>query len=143
VHLHIICEGAWWDSRDLSRVWHRCTGDSFIVDIQAKGTNQSRAYYASKYASKPFDAGSIPTPELLTEAVRCLHRRKLWQVGGDWKPLRLLAKPTTTITDWVYIAGLRKIFDDANNGNEAAQALISQLSACEEEKVLLPPPDQP
>lgn len=139
VHLHILSEGSWWDQRELSSTWHKCTGDSFIVDIQAKGTNASRAYYASKYASKPFDAGSIPDFEKLTDAVRNLHRRKLWQVGGTWKPLRLLAKPKCTITDWVYACSLNTLFNDAREGNPHAKELVSQLLCADEERTLVPP----
>lgn len=143
VHLHILSEGAWWDNRELSNAWHKCTGDSFIVDIQAKGTNASRAFYASKYASKPFDPGSIPSHELLTDAVRNLHRRKLWQVGGSWKSLRLLAKPKSDITDWVFACSLNQLFDDARAGKEEALALVRELTRCDEERVMLPPPDSP
>lgn len=141
VHLHMLVEGKWWDQKELSRLWHSCTGDSYIVDIQAKGTNKSRAFYASKYASKPFDAGSIPTPELLAEAVACLHRRKLWQVGGDWKSLRLLAKPKSDITDWEFQCGLNQLFYDANNGNPEAEELVKQIIGAEEENVLILPPN--
>lgn len=139
VHLHILSEGSWWDQKELSNLWHTCTGDSYIVDIQAKGTNASRAYYASKYASKPFDAGSIPDGEKLADAVRNLHRRKLWQVGGDWKSLRLLAKPKSDITDWVYACSLNTLFHDARTGNEAAQAIVAQLMNADEERTLIPP----
>lgn len=143
VHLHILLEGQWWDQKEISRLWHTCTGDSYIVDIQAKGTNASRAYYASKYASKPFDAGSIPSFEKLTDAVRNLHRRKLWQVGGSWKSLRLLAKPKPTVTDWTYACSLNSLFRDARNGDAKAQELVAVLINCEEERVLIPPPDTP
>lgn len=141
VHLHILSEGSWWDQKELSAAWHACTGDSYIVDIQAKGTNASRAYYASKYASKPFDAGSIPTPELLATAVENLHRRKLWQVGGEWKSLRLLAKPTASITDWTYACSLNTLFNDARSGQPAAMKLVHELIGCEEERVFIPPSD--
>lgn len=141
VHLHILSEGSWWDQRELSALWHTCTGDSYIVDIQAKGTNASRAYYASKYASKPFDAGGIPTPELLADAVRYLHRRKLWQVGGCWKPLRLLAKPKPTVTDWEHVCSLNALFADARRGVPQATALVEQLTHCDEERLRPPTPD--
>lgn len=133
VHLHILSEGSWWDKRELSSAWHACTGDSMIVDIQAKGTNASRAYYASKYASKPFDAAEIPSPILLSEAVCYLHRRKLWQVGGDWKSLRLLAKPKSTVTDWEWAGSLNQIFADAGRGMPEAQALVAEITKSAEE----------
>lgn len=143
VHLHVLLEGKWWDAREISRLWHACTGDSFIIDIQAKGTNASRAYYASKYASKPFDPAGIPSFERLTEAVQCLHRRKLWQVGGTWKSLRLLAKPDATVTDWQHVCSLNQLFNDARSGNPAAIALVNDLTRCHEERTLIPPPDLP
>lgn len=139
VHLHMLTEGKWWDQKELSRLWHSCTGDSYVVDIQAKGDNRSRAYYASKYASKPFDAGSLPTPELLAEAVACLHRRKLWQTGGEWRSLRLLAKPKSDVTDWEFQCGLNQLFYDADHGNEAAETLIRELVGAEEVRTLIPP----
>lgn len=138
VHYHILLEGSWWDSRDISRLWHKSTGDSFIVDIQAKGTNASRAFYAAKYASKPFSAGDIPTAALLAEAVNQLHRIRLWIIGGTWKGLKLLAKPTSTIRDWTFLCTASKLFDDARHGDEASRLIIVQLTHADEDRWSLP-----
>lgn len=141
VHLHILTEGRWWDQREISSLWHACTGDSYIVDIQAKGSNEERARYAAKYASKPFNPADVPSHEKLTDAVRCLHRRKLWQVGGAWKSLRLLAKPKCTVTDWVYACSLNALFNDARSGNAAAVALVNELVSADEERTRPLPTD--
>lgn len=141
VHFHILTEGLYWPQKELSREWHICTGNSYIVDIQAKGTNASRAYYASKYASKPFNSADIPDAAKLTEAIKSLHRRKLWYVGGSWKSLRLLAKSVDTTTDWEHICSLTRLFNDARSGDAAAIALLSDLINVEIEDRGLPPPD--
>ncbi|MEE8608941.1 MAG: protein rep, partial [Nitrospiraceae bacterium] len=33
-HLHCLIQGRWFDKRRLSVLWHKITGDSYIVDIQ-------------------------------------------------------------------------------------------------------------
>ena len=51
-HLHVIAEGDFLKQTDLSRAWHKATGDSQVVDIRALNSGQDAAHYVSKYVSK-------------------------------------------------------------------------------------------
>lgn len=128
VHYHILAEGSLWMQRDISNLWLQVTGDSMIVDIRAVNDAAGGAYYAAKYATKPYDAGAFKDPMVLAEAVRELARCRLWIIGGTWKgKLRPLA--TSPLPDDLeFIGTLNTLFDDAERGDESAQALIQELN---------------
>lgn len=127
VHLHCIIEGQFWEQKSISRLWHECTGDSFIVDIRPITDARGGAYYGAKYASKPFDAGSISNPSVLADAVQNLARRRLWIVFGEWKgKLKLLDKPDSP-GDWEFVCTCDRIFDDADRQIPEALKLIEEI----------------
>lgn len=122
VHLHVLCEGKWWDRRELSNAWHTVTGDSFIIDIREVTTDEGITYTA-KYASKPLALADIPTEHRAT-AVASLHHRRLWQVGGSWREgCKLLAtKPLPA--DLQFVASFSSLLTDARMGDIAANELL-------------------
>lgn len=127
VHLHILIEGQFWDQKEIKSLWHAVTGDSMIVDIQAKGSAASMAYYGAKYASKPLDAGSMESPEQHADAITQFGSRRLWLIGGSWKgELKLLAKGTDP-KDWEYVGTANSLFVDGKLGRPEALALIEEL----------------
>lgn len=52
-HLHLLCDGDYFDQRELSDIWRDVTGDSFVVDIRLVKSRKKAAAYVAKYASKP------------------------------------------------------------------------------------------
>ncbi len=120
VHLHVLTEGRWWDQKEISLLWHACTGDSFIVDIQAKGSTESMAYYASKYVSKPLNLGDLVDTRRLVEGITATHGRHLYLIGGTWKgQLKLLDKPKVS-ADWEDIGSATGLFRSAAKGEPSA-----------------------
>lgn len=127
VHLHILCEGQFWEQKEISRLWLEATGDSMIVDIQAKGTPEGMANYAAKYASKPISAGDMETPLVHAEAIVALQHRRLWLIGGIWKGhLKLLAK-TEDPGDWQLVCSANALFSAAASGNPQAANIVQNL----------------
>ncbi len=85
VHMHLLLDGS-MPQAELSRLWHRCTGDSFIVDIRRVGKGddtvklEHACYEASKYACKLSDING--SPELVGQYLDAFHgRRMMWSFG--------------------------------------------------------------
>jgi hypothetical protein len=51
-HLHVISEGGFLDKDLLSKLWHRATGDSYIIDIRKLDRANDVAAYVAKYITK-------------------------------------------------------------------------------------------
>lgn len=113
VHAHVLAEGSFWEQRDLSREWHACTGDSFIVDIRAVTDPKGGAFYAAKYASKPCNVGDLESDEQLQEAIKCVGHRRLYSIGGSWKGKLKLREKLDAPTDFVFIGWIDQIIADA------------------------------
>jgi hypothetical protein len=128
VHGHCLCEGSYWDQKEISQLWHASTGDSFIVDIQAKGTPEQMAYYGAKYATKPLNAADMGTPARLCEAIKCTRGRHLYLIGGNWQgKLKLDAKPKLD-AGWHDVGSVDALWNDADDGAEAACILRSIIT---------------
>jgi hypothetical protein len=83
-HLHVLAQGDRWISQQaLANEWHKITGDSFIVDIREVKDPQQRAWYVTKYATKPCDATVIRNPERLAEFMTAIKGQRLYQSFGE------------------------------------------------------------
>jgi hypothetical protein len=125
VHLHILCEGSWWDSREISKAWHTVTADSFVIDIREVSSEEG-INYTAKYASKPLSLADIPQAQRVP-AVQALHHRRIWQVGGEWKgECKLLAtKPLPA--DLQYVASFASLLDTAKRGDQSALEILTRI----------------
>jgi hypothetical protein len=133
VHFHCLIEGQYWDQKEISRLWFEATGDSYIADIQRKGTAQQMAAYGAKYASKPISAGDMESAVEHAEAIISLGRRRLWLVSGTWrKHLKLLARGEDP-KDWEFITTANSLFDRADAGDPLALRMITKLLNLEEQ----------
>jgi hypothetical protein len=108
VHAHCLVLGSYIDQKELARVWHSITGDSTIVDVERKGTPESMARYATKYATKALHEDVYTNPDLLDEAICALKGQRLTQAWGAWIGLEkdpdeptLRAESIGTIADLV------------------------------------------
>lgn len=122
-HLHLVTHGSFLPHKALSNVWHKITGDSYIVDVRFGKDPDHAARYVSKYIGKPFHADVIRDPARLREAIKSLHGRRLCLTFGDWRGVKLCHfAPGGT---WVAIAPLRHLRDRARSGDpEAAEILL-------------------
>lgn len=134
VHLHVLAEGSFWDQKEISKLWLEATGDSMIVDIQAKGTSATMAYYGAKYASKPINPGDMESAAIHAEAIFHLARRRLWLIGGIWKgKLKLLAKGEDP-GDWKLICSVNSLFERGRAGEAEALSIIQRLLCGDERR---------
>jgi Replication protein len=128
VHGHCLCEGFYWDQKAISHHWHACTGDSYIVDIQRKGTPEQMAYYGAKYVSKPLNAADVGTHARLVEAIKAVHGRHLFLIGGRWKGNLELDQREPLDANWTDVGDANALWSDADNGCETARLLIEVLT---------------
>lgn len=138
VHLHVLAEGSWWDRRELSAAWHAVTGDSFITDIREVTTDEGITYTA-KYASKPLALADIP-PEQRAAAVRSIHHRRLWQVGGAWQGECKLIAVKPLPADLVYVTSFSALLSEARRGDIPARELLEKILGGAAEEFTRPGP---
>jgi hypothetical protein len=126
VHLHCLLEGQYLDQRQLSAEWYATTGDSFIVDVRRCGEGEVK--YAAAYAGKPLDASIFADEGKLDEAVVALKGVRLVTTFGEWRGLDVDAPDPDAPTDWVTVAPLCRLLNDARRGDRWALALLGQLT---------------
>jgi hypothetical protein len=128
VHLHILIQGRYWDQKQISQLWHSCTGDSFIVDIQSKFSSERMAHYASKYVTKPIDFNSVVGTPALTEAIRATKGKHMYLIFGDWKGKLQLERKQPLDSNWDIVGNANDLWMDAANGDINASLVIAQLT---------------
>jgi hypothetical protein len=126
-HLHGIIEGRYIPLAPLRALWHRITGDSYIVDVRFGRTPSDAAKYVCKYVTKPFDDSTTRTPHRLHEAIVALTGRRLVTTFGSWRGERLTHyHPSGT---WVRVAALCRLCWHARRGDPDALAILEYLAA--------------
>lgn len=115
-HLHIIAESQFIYDNELSDLWHRITGTSYIVDIRPIRDHDQAAGYVAKYASKPLSNSYLNDHDRLCEAVVALTGRRLCLTFGTWRKWALTKTPDNG--PWHYLAPLARVVDDAMHGSK-------------------------
>ena len=140
-HLHCLITGKFIDTRKLSAIWHKITGDSFIVDIQRPKSDEQVLGYVTKYASKPFNNTFINKPGWLDEAVEALAGRKLALTFGTWRGLKL--SPIPDPGAWEYVAPLGDLLEKAGRNDPDALVILASLGCDDLGEILPRPPPEP
>lgn len=81
-HVHVICDGTFWQQKNMSEVWLRVTGDSRVVDIRAVHSRTSIANYVAKYVAKPTGQAEWSDAELC-EFAGAMHGQRMVHTFGD------------------------------------------------------------
>lgn len=124
VHLHCLVEGSWWDQREICSEWHKVTGDSFIVDIQAKGNDESKIRYCTKYVTKPGSDDVYADPVRLAEFVVAMKGKRLCATFGSWRSLKLVDVDETDDTTWVAVGSISSIAQRFIDGDANAKRYL-------------------
>ncbi len=138
VHLHAIIQGRFINKTKLSRAWERVTQDSFMVDIRLIRNNADATHYVAKYASKPLDPTTTREHNALVEAIEALRGRRLCTTFGTWRDFVLTETPDAD--EWIAVAPLKEILQDASNGDGTAQAILDALERPSLCRIPRPPP---
>lgn len=127
-HLHIISEGEYLSTYTLSAAWKNITGDSHMVDIRLISKDKDVAYYVGKYVTKGTNAEVWDNAAVAQEWVQSVKGVRMCATFGNWRGLKLLAKPKETPGQWKHIASLGSLVRRANAGEEHALRLLIVLS---------------
>lgn len=110
VHCHIMAEGSYISSQELSQQWHAVTGDSPVVDVRAVKDVKTAAGYIAKYGSKPCDRSVLFSPQRLIEAIAALRGTRLCTTFGEWRGHKLTAPPKDSSSEgWAVVGSLNSL----------------------------------
>lgn len=127
VHLHILAVGTWIDSKELSREWHKVTGDSSVVDVRLAKSKGGVAAYVTKYVTKPLDSSVLAAPDRLDEAIVAMRGRRLCNGSGSLRTITADDEPDDALDDWHTIGRLDQLLHDSRLGDKAAAAILALL----------------
>jgi len=124
-HLHILFEGRYLPHEDLSPLWSRITGGSYIVHLKEVPNEEALARDVAKYAGKGVTYSVITDNDRLEEAIVALNGRRVCMTFGSWRKFRLLQTERTG--DWEPIASFDSIITRATAKDPAALHILSHL----------------
>jgi hypothetical protein len=125
-HLHIVSEGTYLNSRDLSQTWHEITGDSYIVDIRRLQHAKDAAFYVAKYVSKGTNNEVWDDQQAAIEWICAMRGVRTAATFGKWRGYKLLKKPEQKGV-WKAVDLLRHVCSRARQGDEIAIRFLEGL----------------
>lgn len=126
-HLHIASEGSFLDKRDLSEMWFRATGDSFIADIRSIGTSKDMAFYVSKYVTKGTSNDVWNDESLAQEWILASKGVRMCATFGTWRGYKLLAN-SDDAKDWKPVCTYAALYQAAYNLEPWAMDLFIKIT---------------
>lgn len=139
-HLHCIVEGSYFPQRVLRRLWHKITGDSYIVDIRLVRGGAEVHRYVSKYVSKPWSGPVARNDAALIELIGALGGRRLCTTYGNWRGFCLTEAPPGDA--WENLGSLDEWLRKAKAGDAEAIEVLSHLDGQAVSTALLALPEQ-
>jgi hypothetical protein len=125
-HLHIVVEGKYVPHAILKAIWHRITGDSYIVDVRPVRSTGELIRYVTKYVSKPLDNSIFESTETTEQAIRAMHGKRTCTTFGTWRGRNLTIESDET--EWLSVAPLAELLRDAASGDAGARYVLQRLS---------------
>lgn len=140
-HLHCVIEGSFFPQPVIRRLWHKITGDSYIVDIRLARGHAELHRYVSKYVTKPWTGAVIREPARLHELIQALAGRRLCTTYGTWRGFCLTEMPPGDA--WENLGALDEWLRKAKAGDAEAVEILSHLDDRAVGHALLALPEQP
>lgn len=125
-HMHCVIDAKYWPQEQISRLWHRVTGDSQVVDIRLVRSKDQAAGYVAKYVSKLPDQEQTPAEKRCEWAV-AMHGLRLVQTFGSLHGRKLRPEKTPRPEGLSEVVQLRALLDAINEGDLAALDLHRRL----------------
>lgn len=116
-HIHCLVAGKFLPQSQLKSLWHKITGDSYVVDIRPVKDLQGCANEVARYATTPADLTAVD----LDRATEVYYATKGRRICGSWGTARKLALRPTPLEDtgeWTKVAdfffiNVKKEYDPA------------------------------
>jgi hypothetical protein len=126
-HLHVLFEGSYFPHDCLRDMWHRITGDSYIVDIRPVDGPAHVHRYIAKYVAKPCSSEIVRHDTVLDEFLQALHGKRLCATFGVWRGFQLCESPPSD--RWENLGSLDEWLRRARAGDAEAIETLSHLDA--------------
>jgi len=121
-HFHVLTHGRYIPDGQLAHTWKTITKDSHVVDVRLVREREHAIRYVTKYASKPCDPKVIRHDASLDELTVALQKRRMIISFGDWRGIRLTAKPEKG--KWINLGSPEEFADRASAGDDGAWAIL-------------------
>lgn len=116
-HVHCLVAGKFLPHNQLKNLWHKITGDSYVVDIRPVKDLESCSNEVARYATSPADITAVTLNRALEIYSATKHRR----ICGSWgsaKSITLKPTPLEDTGEWskvadFYFINVKKEFDPA------------------------------
>jgi len=141
VHYHVVMQAAYIPQRELSNLWFKITGDSYIVDIRPMGSLRGGISYITKYITKAADRSVINSPPHLAAAIQAFTGRRLVSTFGTFRGVQLMERvpddadtvesPIYTAlkqTAWETVGPLDALITRSVGGDYAALKILRALA---------------
>jgi hypothetical protein len=125
-HLHVISDGNFIDKELLSKLWHKATGDSYIIDIRQLSRTNDVAAYVAKYITKSTSDSVWNDPDRAQEWVIASKGVRTCATFGSWRGFALLKKMHQA-NDWQPEARLIVLLAREKNGDQVARDILNNL----------------
>lgn len=118
-HLHVAMNSNYISQKDLSELWNRVTGGSYIVDIRQIRNPKKSAEYVARYCSGPCDLTSLDFPQRI-ELIDALHGRRVCGTFGSAKDLTLRTEKPADRSQWRNVGSFWAVFHMRHTDTNAA-----------------------
>ena len=102
-HIHCLVAGLYIPQGELKTLWHKITGDSYVVDVRPVVDLDACANEVARYATSPADITAVNLDCALEIFYATKHRR----ICGSWGSAKKLVLKPTTLEDtgeWTKVA---------------------------------------
>lgn len=102
-HIHCLIAGAFIPHGKLKSLWHKITGDSFIVDIRPVRDIESASSEVARYATSPADITKTDLEHAL-DVYYATRNRRICGTWGSARGLKLKPTPLDDHDSWYKVA---------------------------------------
>lgn len=121
-HLHILLDGNYMESGDISALWDLVTYGSPIIDIQAVSDQERAADYVARYSARPAYLSDMPIADRI-EVITALHGKRLSGTFGNAKCVTLTPPKIESDADWIQLGQWDVVVSDSAT-NLCAKAIL-------------------
>lgn len=125
-HLHGVVQGSFINKFTLSQLWHKVTGDSFIVDVRKIDRAEDAAHYVSKYITKGTSDSVWQSDSAAQEYVLATKGLRTCNTFGSWRKYPLL-KVENDPKDWQIEDTLVNLLRRSAAGDQVANDILKTL----------------
>jgi hypothetical protein len=116
-HIHCLVNGNFLKHSRLSELWHKITGDSFVIDVRPVRDLENASTEVARYATSPADITRMTLQQAI-DVYDATQGRRICGTWGDAKGMILKPTPQEDTEEWSKVAeftfiNIRRDYDRA------------------------------